>query len=126
VRAKNKNGETALHGAAYRGFPAVAQLLVDRGAELDVPNLLGGIPLKVADGVFYAGIFKQQPGVSVLLRETYAKRGLPVPAKPDTTGDATAKAQEKNGIGPTGGLPVVGIDKPPTSDKPPAADRKPQ
>ena len=104
----------------------MAQLLVDRGAELDVPNLLGWTPLSVADGVFYAGIFKQQPGVAVLLRETYAKRGLPVPAKPDTTADASAKAEEKNGTGPNGGIPVVGIDKPATSDKPPAADKKPQ
>jgi uncharacterized protein len=113
VHAKNKNGETALHGAAYRGFKSVAQVLVDRGAELDVPNLLGWTPLTVADGVFYAGIFKQQPSVAVLLRETYTKRGLPVPAKPDTTADASAKAEEKNGTGPNGGIPVVGIDKKP-------------
>jgi ankyrin repeat protein len=119
VHAKNKNNETALHGAAYRGFKSVAQVLVDRGAELDVPNLLGWTPLTVADGVFYAGIFKQQPSVAVILRETYTKRGLPVPAKPDTTADASAKAEEKNGTGPNGGIPVVGVDKPAAGDKKP-------
>jgi ankyrin repeat protein len=95
VKARNKNGETALHGASYRGFTSVAQLLVDRGAELDVPNLLGWTPLGVADGEFYAGIYKQQPKVAVLLRDTYAKRGLPVPPKP-VVGEESAKAEAAN------------------------------
>ncbi len=106
IHAKDDNGETALHGAAYRGFTPVAQLLVDRGAVLDVPNRLGWTPLSVADGAFYAGIFKQQPKVAELLRETYAKRGLPVPAKNDATADASAKAEAANG----GVLGTVGLD----------------
>jgi len=95
VHARNKNGETALHGPSYRGFTSVAQLLVDHGAELDVPNLLGWTPLGVADGEFYAGIYKQQPKVAALLRETYEKRGLPVPPKP-VVGEESAKAEAAN------------------------------
>lgn len=107
VGPKNKNGETALHGAAYRGFPSVTKLLLDRGAELEVPNLLGWTPLNIADGAFYAGIFKQQPASAVLLREAYAKRGLPVPAKSDSTADASVKAEAQNG----GTLGTVGLDQ---------------
>jgi ankyrin repeat protein len=95
VHARNKNGETALHGPSYRGFTSVAQVLVDRGAELDVPNVLGWTPLGVADGEFYAGIYKQQPKVAVLLRDTYAKRGLPIPPKP-VVGEESAKAEAAN------------------------------
>ncbi len=95
IHAKNRNGETALHGPSYRGFTSVARLLVDRGADLDVPNLLGWTPLGVADGEFWAGIYKQQPAVAALLRETYTKRGLPVPPKP-VVGEESAKAEAAN------------------------------
>jgi ankyrin repeat protein len=95
VNAKNKNGETALHGPSYRGFTSVTKLLVDNGAVLDVPNLLGWTPLGVADGEFWAGIYKQQPKVAALLRETYASRGLPVPPKP-VVGEESAKAEAAN------------------------------
>ena len=118
VHAKNKNGETALHGASYRGFAPVTQLLVDRGADLDVPNVLGWTPLGVADGKFYAGIYKQQPAVAALLRQTYSKRGLPVPPKPDVE-DESAKAEAANAGAANGGAakgegqkaPVVGAKK---------------
>jgi len=106
VRSKNRNGETALHGASYRGFTPVTQLLLAKGAELDVPNSIGWTPLGIADGAFYAGIFKQQPKVAEVLREAYAKRGLPVPAKSDATADASAKAEAANG----GTLGTVGLD----------------
>ena len=106
VKAKNKNGETALHGASYRGFIPVTQLLLNKGAELEVPNSIGWTPLGIADGAFYAGIFKQQPKVAEVLREAYAKRGLPVPAKNDATADASAKAEAANG----GTLGTVGLD----------------
>ena len=83
----------------------VTQLLLDRGAELDVPNFLGWTPVGVADGAFYAGIFKQQPKVAELLRQAYAKKGLPVPPPPNSTADASAKAEAANG----GNLGTVGL-----------------
>ncbi len=106
VHAQDTNGETALHGAAYRGFVPVAQLLLDKGAELEVPNRLGWTPLSVADGAFYAGIFKQQPKVAEALRAAYAKRGLAVPQKNDATADASVAAEKANG----GVLGTVGLD----------------
>ena len=104
LQAKNKNGETALHGASYRGFVPVTQFLLDKGAALQVPNLLGWTPLVVADGAFYAGIFKQQPAVAAVLRQAYAKQGLPVPAAPNVE-DESAKAEAANG----GNLGTVGL-----------------
>ena len=104
IPAKNKNGETALHGASYRGFVPVTQFLLDKGADLQVANTLGWTPLAVADGAFYAGIFKQQPGVAAALRQAYAKKGLPVPAPPNVE-DESAKAEAANG----GNLGTVGL-----------------
>ena len=38
VNAVDKNGETAMHGAAYKNLPKVVQFLVARGARIDVWN----------------------------------------------------------------------------------------
>ena len=79
---RNNNGEMALHGAAYRGYNKVAQLLLDHGAELGVENLLGWTPITVADGLFFAGFFKSQPQTAAFLREVYGERGLTPPDPP--------------------------------------------
>jgi uncharacterized protein len=50
----DKNGETAMHGAAYKHVPTVVHYLADKGARADVwnrPNSKGWTPLKIADGV---------------------------------------------------------------------------
>jgi ankyrin repeat protein len=48
VRAASAQGDTALHGAAARGYGAIAKLLLDRGAPRDVRNRKGATPLDVA------------------------------------------------------------------------------
>ncbi|MBM3779507.1 MAG: hypothetical protein FJW23_14930 [Acidimicrobiia bacterium] len=48
VDAADAEGNTALHGAAMRGFPGVVQLLVDHGARLDARNRSGATPRTVA------------------------------------------------------------------------------
>jgi uncharacterized protein len=53
VNAIDKNGDTAMHGAAYKQFPAVVQLLVDQGAVIDLwnaKNRQGWTPLRIAVG----------------------------------------------------------------------------
>lgn len=53
VNAVDNNGETAMHGAAYRNHPKVVQLLADKGAKIDVwnrPNKSGLTPLVIAEG----------------------------------------------------------------------------
>ena len=48
----DQDGETALHGAVYRGGAIpVIQFLIDKGAALDVKNKKGWTPVIVADGV---------------------------------------------------------------------------
>jgi len=48
VNAVNKNGLTAMHGAAYTGSNAIVQFLADHGARLDVQDKFGETPLSIA------------------------------------------------------------------------------
>jgi ankyrin repeat protein len=75
------DGETALHGAVYRGGAIpVIQFLIDKGAVLDVKNKKGWTPVIVADGVEYTpAVLKRYPEAAALLRKTMRERGLPVP-----------------------------------------------
>jgi ankyrin repeat protein len=81
VNAIDSNGETALHGAIYRGGNVDAiRFLADRGAALDVVNAKGWSPVFVADGVEYTpDVLKRYPEAAALLRSLLAERGLPVP-----------------------------------------------
>ena len=81
VNDVDMDGETALHGAVYRGGNIAAiQFLIDKGAKLDVRNAKGWIPLTVADGVEYTpAVLKRYPEAAALLRKTMRDRGLPVP-----------------------------------------------
>ena len=81
VNDVDMDGETALHGAVYRGGNISAiQFLIDKGARLDVRNAKGWIPLTVADGVEYTpAVLKRYPEAAALLRKTMRDRGLPVP-----------------------------------------------
>jgi ankyrin repeat protein len=81
INAVDKNGETALHGAVYRGGNVdVIRYLADRGSRLDVVNAKGWSPTTVADGVEYTpAVLKRYPEAAALLRRLLAERGLPVP-----------------------------------------------
>jgi len=63
INAVDKNGETAMHGAAYKNLPGVVRLLALRGAKRDVwdrPNKQGWTPLRIAEGYRF-GNFKPSP-----------------------------------------------------------------
>jgi ankyrin repeat protein len=54
LNAVDKNGETAMHGAAYKHVPTVVHYLAAKGARTDVwnrPNSKGWTPLTIAEGV---------------------------------------------------------------------------
>ena len=54
LNAVDKNGETVMHGAAYKHVPSVVHFLAEKGARIDVwnqPNKRGWTPLKIAEGV---------------------------------------------------------------------------
>jgi ankyrin repeat protein len=67
VNAVDANGDTALHGAAHRGANEIVQLLVERGARLDVVNKLGWTPYLIADGVFYPNTYNRHLDTAALL-----------------------------------------------------------
>jgi ankyrin repeat protein len=69
VKAVDANGDTALHGAAYRGADDIVQFLVDNGAQLDVINERGWTPLRIAEGVVYPNTFNRRPEMAMLLRK---------------------------------------------------------
>ena len=75
------DGETALHGAVYRGGNVAAiQFLIEKGAKLDAVNKKGWTPLTAADGVEYTpAVLKRYPEAAALLRKTMREQGLPVP-----------------------------------------------
>ena len=63
VNAVDDNGETAMHGAAYKNLPKVVQLLADKGAKIEVwnrKNKYGWTPLSIAEG-HRPGNFKPSP-----------------------------------------------------------------
>jgi uncharacterized protein len=53
VNAVDANGETAMHGAAYKNLPMVVQFLADKGAKVEIwnqKNKYGWTPLMIAEG----------------------------------------------------------------------------
>jgi ankyrin repeat protein len=92
----NANGETALHGAVYRGGAIpVIEFLAARGAALDAVNALGWMPVTVADGVEYTpAVLKRYPEAAALLRRLMHEQGLPVPpsTQPGRAGEAVRGA----------------------------------
>jgi uncharacterized protein len=78
VNATNKDKDTALHGAAYRGANAIVQLLFEKGADLNAKNNNGWTPLVIAEGVFYPNTYNRRPETAELLQSLGA-----APSPPD-------------------------------------------
>jgi len=76
VNAVDKNGETALHGAAYQSRTKLVTLLVERGADISVwnkENRFGWTPLDIARG-HRPGNFRPAPDtIAAVEREMLAK-----------------------------------------------------
>ncbi len=81
VNGANKDGETALLGAVYRGGAVpVIQFLADKGARLDVENKKHWTPLVAAEGVVYASSgIRRYPEAAALIRKLMRERGLTIP-----------------------------------------------
>lgn len=78
VNDVDKNGETALHGAVYRGGAVpVLKFLIDKGARLDVENSKKWSPLFAAEGVVYASSgIRRYPEAAALLRQAMLAKGI--------------------------------------------------
>ena len=54
INAVDKNGDTAMHGAAHKHVPSVIRFLAEKGAKIQIwnqKNKAGQTPLQVAEGV---------------------------------------------------------------------------
>ena len=76
IDAVNYRGETALHGAAFRGANNVVEYLVAQGADLDARTDLGYSPLAIADGFSYSDFYKAQKHTAALLRDLMTAQGI--------------------------------------------------
>jgi ankyrin repeat protein len=86
VNAVDKNGDTAMHGAAYKQVPAAAQYLLDHGAKVDVfnrKNSHGWTPLRIADGVHRGMNLRASPETAVVLRKAMSAAGVSTVVDPE-------------------------------------------
>jgi ankyrin repeat protein len=75
VNAVDEKGETALHGAAYRGATSIVRTLVEHGAvTFDAENAAGWTPLRIAKGVFRTATYKESPPTAALLEDLMSAR----------------------------------------------------
>jgi ankyrin repeat protein len=78
INAVDNKGETAMHGAAYKHVPAVAQFLIDQGAKIDVwnrKNDFGSSPLMIAEG-YKDGNFEPSAETAAVIRSVMSAAGL--------------------------------------------------
>jgi uncharacterized protein len=86
IDAVDGNGETAMHGAAYRNFPLVVHLLADRGANPEIwnqKNKRGWTPLLIAQG-FRPGNFRPSRDTMAAFEKVMRERGLEIPPPPQS------------------------------------------
>jgi ankyrin repeat protein len=87
VNAVDKNGETAMHSAAYKNLPKVVKFLATKGARIDLwnrPNKFGWTPLAIAAGYRF-GNFKPSAETEAAVREVMIAAGVTPPAKVTAT-----------------------------------------
>jgi ankyrin repeat protein len=81
VNTVDKNGETAMHGAAYKSLPKMVQLLHDRNARIDVwnrKNKYNWTPLLIAEG-FRPGNFKPSAETIAAIHAVMRANGVTPP-----------------------------------------------
>jgi ankyrin repeat protein len=69
VNASNSMGLTPLLGAVNRGSNDIIELLVQRGARLDIKDKEGRTPLRWAEGVFLAAVGAERKPATIALLE---------------------------------------------------------
>ncbi|MYB18769.1 MAG: hypothetical protein F4Y16_07265 [Holophagales bacterium] len=90
INAINDNGETPMHGAAYKNLPRVVHLLADSGADIEVwnqHNKYGWTPLTIARGYRF-GNFKPSPVTVAAIETIMLGEGV----RPPTEEEEDAKA----------------------------------
>ncbi len=71
INAKNKEGQTAMHMAAFTGADAVVQYLAEQGADINVKDNYGETPWSMASGISpvlrYRGLYGTHESTAALL-----------------------------------------------------------
>ncbi len=81
VNAVDDNGETAMHGAAYKNLPKIVQLLAGKGAKIEIwncKNKYGWTPLAIAEG-HRPGNFKPSPDTIEAIQSVMLAAGVAPP-----------------------------------------------
>jgi ankyrin repeat protein len=89
INAVDDNGETAMHGAAYKSLPKVVQLLAAKGAKIEVwnrKNKYGWTPLLIAEG-HRVGNFKPSVETIAALHRVMLAAGVSPPGQPAPIAD---------------------------------------
>ncbi|PAW83546.1 MAG: hypothetical protein B9S33_13635 [Pedosphaera sp. Tous-C6FEB] len=98
VNTVDANGETAMHGAAYKGLPKMVELLAAKGAKVSVwnaKNKSGWTPLLIAQG-FRPGNFKPIAETIAAVEKVMRANGLvPPPSPPPPVGGQNYDAKKK-------------------------------
>ena len=79
VNATNSMGLTALLGAVNRGSNDIVELLVKRGARLDIKDKEGRTPLRWAEGVFLASVGAERKPATIALLERLIAESTQLP-----------------------------------------------
>lgn len=78
INAVDNNGETAMHGAAYKNLPGAVEFLAAHGAKLEVwnrRNKFGWTPLIIAEGYRF-GNYKPSPETVAAFRKIMVTAGV--------------------------------------------------
>lgn len=99
VNAVDRNGETAMHGAAYKSLPRMVRLLAAKGATIEVwnrKNRHGWTPLLIAEG-FRPGNFKPSFETIAAIHEAMRAAGLTPPPPTPRPDPATLRKGYEDG-----------------------------
>jgi uncharacterized protein len=86
INAVDANGETAMHGAAYKNLPGAVMLLAEKGARIDVwntRNKFGWTPLTIARGYRFGNFKPSAVTVAALEKVMFAAGVIPPSEKED-------------------------------------------
>ena len=86
INAVDANGETAMHGAAYKNLPEAVKFLAEKGAKIEVwnrQNEFGWTPLTIARGYRF-GNFKPSAVTVAAIEEVMVAAGIVPPSEKES------------------------------------------
>lgn len=88
INAVDNNGETAMHGAAYKNLPAAVLFLAEKGAKIEIwnrKNKYGWTPLTIAEGYRF-GNYKPSPTTIAAFHKIMLAAGVSIASDPTAKG----------------------------------------